>query len=815
MFCSLWTIPAQQVETVPLLNLLKSAEEQFDIHFNYLNEDVNTVQVQQSGFSSIDELIRFIHQNTSLQIKKVDQKTYVVNPKPYCVEVISFRTNRPLANFDVTSDKRSGIYQKKNKLHFSLSADTITISKNGFEKRQIVVDELKQGDCIKFYLSRINTLDEVIVQSFLTKGLRLQKFNKLQLQPTEFEVLPGLVNADVLQTTAQIPGVFSVDERISNISVRGGTHDQNLFLWNGARLYQTGHFFGMISALNPSINRKIDIYKNASPAQYSRGISSVFDISSAMNGSSSEKDQIAVNSIAARFKTSFSINDHQQISISARRSFTDLFRSPTYQAFFDKVFQQTALTDFQNEENIPLAIDEDFYFFDTSLRYENQIDDNNKLALNALAIGTQLHFEQIDLENNTAEENELDQDSYIVSADYSHDWNKKMSSSLQAQFSYYQQNAQDNTINSTQQTNQLNRVIDAGFTLNNEYQLNDNWQFKGGYQFSEIGIRNNVNVNSLSIIKQQKNVLRRHSAFLAADHSADNYQFYVGGNTNYFEAFDKWVFSPRLSFETTIARNLTAGINGEMKYQASSQVIDQQSDFFGVAKPRWVLANGDNIPIQESRQVDFGLTYQPQDWLLQLTAFQKKVEGINSRSQGFTDQLELLDLIGNYEVSGLEFFAQKQLKNWRLWSSYTFQDNTYEFDTFDPVFFTNNFERTHQVSAGISFTQKNYLLSIGGNYFSGRPVTPINESDPVSITNTINYLHPNSSHLNNYWRIDLTAAYRNQFENWRIKTGIGILNLTDHQVISERFYRLQNNEIQQIRRNNLGITPNVFLQAYF
>ena len=652
------------------------------------------------------------------------------------------------------------------------------------------------------------------MQSFLTKGLRLQKFNKLQLQPTEFEVLPGLINADVLQTAAQIPGVFSVDERISNISVRGGTHDQNLFLWNGARLYQTGHFFGMISALNPSINRKIDIYKNAGPARFSRGISSVFDISSAMQGSPSEENQIAVNSIAARFKTNFSINENQQISVSARRSFTDVFRSPTYQAFFDKVFQQTALTGFQNQENIALAIDEDFWFFDTSLRYENQIDDNNKLTLNGLAIGTQLHFKQTNLENNTVQNNELDQESYLFSADYSHDWNQKMSSSLLAQFSYYQQDAKDNTINSTQQLDQLNRVIDAGFTLNNEYHLNENWQLNAGYEFSEIGIRNNVDVSSLSVIRQQKNVLRRHSAFLAADHSAENYQFYVGGNTNYFEAFDRWVFSPRLSFESEIIRNLTAGINAEMKYQASSQVIDQQGDFFGVAKPRWVLANGENIPILESRQVDAGLTYQPKDWLFQLTAYQKKVEGINSRSQGFTNQLELLDLIGNYDVSGIEFFVQKKLENWRLWSSYTFQDNNYEFDTFDPVFFTNNFERTHQVSAGISFTKANYLVSIGGNYFSGKPFTPIDESNPIAITNTINYLLPNSSNLNNYWKIDLTAAYRKQFDNWRIKTGVGILNLTDHQVISDRFFRLQNNEIQKIRRNNLGITPNVFLQVY-
>ena len=60
----------------------------------------------------------------------------------------------------------------------------------------------------------------------------------------------------------QIPGVYSADQTISNINVRSGTHDQNLFLWNGIRLFQTGHFFGLISSLNPNLAHTISISKN-------------------------------------------------------------------------------------------------------------------------------------------------------------------------------------------------------------------------------------------------------------------------------------------------------------------------------------------------------------------------------------------------------------------------------------------------------------------------------------------------------------------------------------------------------------------------
>ncbi|MBQ0741547.1 TonB-dependent receptor plug domain-containing protein, partial [Aquimarina celericrescens] len=76
----------------------------------------------------------------------------------------------------------------------------------------------------------------------------------LKIIPQEFGVLPGLINADVLHSLQYVSGIVNMDETIAQINVRGGTHDQNLVLWNGSRMYQTGHFFGMISAINPLIN---------------------------------------------------------------------------------------------------------------------------------------------------------------------------------------------------------------------------------------------------------------------------------------------------------------------------------------------------------------------------------------------------------------------------------------------------------------------------------------------------------------------------------------------------------------------------------
>mgnify|MGYP003706989299 FL=1 len=90
-------------------------------------------------------------------------------------------------------------------------------------------------------------LEEITVSDFLTKGISIKPHGNTQIKPQGFGILPGLIEPDVLQTIQTLPGVESADERISNLNIRGGTNDQNLILWDGIKMYQSGHFFGLIS----------------------------------------------------------------------------------------------------------------------------------------------------------------------------------------------------------------------------------------------------------------------------------------------------------------------------------------------------------------------------------------------------------------------------------------------------------------------------------------------------------------------------------------------------------------------------------------
>ncbi|NND51247.1 MAG: Plug domain-containing protein, partial [Flavobacteriaceae bacterium] len=129
-------------------------------------------------------------------------------------------------------------------------------------------------------LSSTQFLDEVVVVNYLTKGISLKNDGIIRLQPKQFGILPGLIEPDVLQTIQSLPGIMSVDERVSNLNVRGGTHDQNLILWDGIKMYQSGHFFGLISAFNPYLTEDVIVSKNGASAMYGDGVSSIIDMRS-------------------------------------------------------------------------------------------------------------------------------------------------------------------------------------------------------------------------------------------------------------------------------------------------------------------------------------------------------------------------------------------------------------------------------------------------------------------------------------------------------------------------------------------------------
>jgi hypothetical protein len=134
-------------------------------------------------------------------------------------------------------------------------------------------------------------------------------------------------------------------------------------------MYQTGHFFGLISAFNPNLAHTVSITKNGTSAFYGEGVSSVVDISSNTNNFKKNSISAGINMINADVYSKFKISKKSFIEIAGRKSITDLVKTPTYKEYYNKAFQNTSITNFYNNQNINYSGDEKFNFYDITAKY--------------------------------------------------------------------------------------------------------------------------------------------------------------------------------------------------------------------------------------------------------------------------------------------------------------------------------------------------------------------------------------------------------------------------------------------------------------
>ncbi|MNS53162.1 TonB-dependent Receptor Plug Domain protein [compost metagenome] len=665
-------------------------------------------------------------------------------------------------------------------------------------------------------------MHEIKTNAILASGISKNTDGSLEIKPKKFGILPGLIEPDALQTMQQIPGVNSLDESVSSINVRGGTHDQNLFLWNGIRMFQTGHFFGLISVFNPNLGHTISIYKNGSSAFFGESVSSVVAISSTPEKAEKNSFSAGINMINADVYGKYNLSKKSYIEISARKSITDFVETPTYKEYFNKVFQNTTITDFSQNQNLNYKSNKKFGFYDATIKYAQKIGIKDQIILDLITIEDNLEVTKsaASYNINKAQNNILRQQNYGGNLSWKRNWNSFNTTKINIYNSSYELLADQKSVYENQTVIQENTVNNNGVNLENNHILNAKFSFSDGYQFNEIGITNLEQVTNPDFYRKVKDVLRTHALILEGKYNDTISRIYFKGGMrlNYIEKFKKYIAEPRLQLGYGISKSLNLELLGELKSQNSQQIIDLQKDYFGIEKRRWIVSNNGTIPIQKSRQLSLNLFYKKNDWLLDIENFYKKVTGITTSSQGFQNQLEFVRTTGGYEIWGTEMLVQKKINHFLTWLSYTYNENNYNFPNYEHPRFPNNFELTHTLSWAGIYEKNNFKIALGTKWSSGRPKTSpdlsqIDLSNPVLV-----YNKPNNSNLNVFYQVNFSSTYKWETEDGiQYKIGISILNILNRRNEISEYYRINSltNSIEEVDTFSLQRTPNLSFRVSF
>ncbi|MGS0524970.1 TonB-dependent receptor plug domain-containing protein [Zobellia nedashkovskayae] len=383
------------------------------------------------------------------------------------------------------------------------------------------------------------------------------------------------------------------------------------------------------------------------------------------------------------------VTDKLAVQFSARRSLTDLIDTPTYDKFFTRVFDDSQV-----------AQEGNFYFYDFTGKLLYDINEKHKFRFSFININNLLDYTERDMDDDTEIQSALNQTNLSFGTSLKSDWTKKFTTFLNLYHTKYKLDAQNTSGNAEQILFQNNEVQETALKLNTNYIPNDNFNWLNGYQFTDTGIANETSVTQPPFESNARNVIKSHALFSELAFTSTDKKVYARGGLrlNYLEnpgTFREYILEPRLSVNYAFTRHLKIQALGEFKSQATNQVIDLEQNFLGIEKRRWIVSDGENLPITKSKQASIGINYDHQNFYVGLEAFYKEVDGISTSTQGFQNQNQFNGEIGRYDVKGVEFLINKKTDDYSIWASYTYNLNNYTFSEVLPPNFPNNLDIRH------------------------------------------------------------------------------------------------------------------------
>ncbi len=819
LFACLMPAIAQPRDPQPLIAILSSLEKKFAVAFTYADETVG-VNIKVNApprEATLDQCLQRLQEETGLMFEPINQRYIAITrvglqkTGMLCGYLRSSETGEPVSGATIQSG--TDFTYSNDAGYFELEAQPsllLSITSLGYESANVSVPS---GGCKTIVLPVARTLlEEVTVADVITTGMERKSDGSITFNHKVLGILPGLPQPDAIQALQYVPGVNSIMESAAELNIRGGTNDQNLYLLDGIKLYQTGHFFGLISGINPHVTKNVNLIKNGSGAYFGDGVSGTVSIVSENNVATSTSGSLGMNLLYTDGYVHVPLSSNFSLQLSGRHSLPAAWRTPTYQKYFSRAFSDSDLTG-------NLAQDEDFEFYDGMVKILCDITPRDKLRASFFNITNTLRYAEAGEQNGSPvqKESTLEQQSLGGGLTYSRLWNNRVKTVAEGYYSKYALDAVNQNIAGEQTLLQQNTVLETGLKIFSLLELKPHAYLQAGYQFVETGITNADEVDNPPFERRLKDVMRTHAVFAEGNFSwnDDRTKLRLGVRSNYYSKVSTFTIEPRMVLTQAIAQQFTLEVMGEMKSQSSVQVVDAQSDFLGVEKSRWVMSNNEDIPLVCSRQFSAGLLWKQAAWFVHTEVYAKQVRGIQTSSQGFQNQFEFVRSQGAYTTAGVDALINRQSTRSVQWLRYTVSKNEYDFSDLMPAVFPNNTDIRHALSGGISYRFSKLEVGTGVSWYTGRPTTALVPGNEV-VLGALQYGEPNSANLANYFRVDASARWH-FYTRARIKGQLGIScwNIFNRKNVLNAYYLLEDNTPRKVQLNGLAFTPNIFLRVDF
>ena len=839
-----------QYRNTPLDIILKEVEQKNKIIFSFESESIEGYIIDVNrGEYSLQSILELIFQQTRLTYEILDGQHILLTPinlaseyEYICGYIYDKKNNNPVPFATVYNENSTKGTETDSLGYFKFDiaeADrSIFVSYLGYHSLEIKLNTNIGSECAAYFLDRKNVeFETVVLTEYLSDGIKQSiNGNTIILQPSEMDVLPGAIEPDVFSSVQFLPGVISADETLDGLSVRGGTPDQNLVLYDGIPMYHTSHFFGSVSAFNPFIIDQVDVHRSGVSSEYGGRVSSVINIESESTIAKNFDLESGINLTHAYINTSIPLWKGSSFLLSSRRSITDIWNTPTFISYAEKVFQGTKVDDASfNNEGLPFS--DEFRFSDANFKWMWEVG-SNKFTISTLGAVNRLNYRAELPEFDAFSVDFLNLRNAGISMSWDKEWSDRFNSTFDITSSEYNYNynlsyrllAQD-SLPPPISISTVNKIRDGGFKWSNNYVLDESQNLKFGYQFTE---------NFIDLIyntRNQEEETKNGESFQSGLHALfgqysltmpKRLYLDIGLRYAYSREIKNNYFEPRISLIADVSDVFKLKVSTSKHFQFVSQLVAFDINKLGLNNQIWVASNNKEIPVIESNQWMGGFLYKKDNWTLDVEGYVKELDGITTLTNNFVSLPEQPPFsIGKSRIRGIDVLLKRRIGRYRTWLSYTLSQSLYDFVLLASEAVPATHDQRQVLQWVHTYKIREWQFSLGWQRRTGLPTTmangvieKINENGMSSWS--IDYQSLNSSRLPVYRKLDASVVYnfgdKSKFHGF---IGLSFQNILNRDNVVGKQYLLGEEdasgvpELVEIDKLGLKFTPNISLNVRY
>jgi len=856
------------IKNQPLIKVLKEVEKKYSLFFSYKVKDVKNVVVNLNiNTNSVKNLLHQLLATTTLHFEIVDgnfvvikQKTNNINAsktKTICGTVYDYQNKKPLPYANVivenTSNGTTTDEDGNFELNYQLTAnEKLKVSYVGYETQSIAAAKFTNKNCPTILL-QMPAIEEafLVIKDYLTDGVNVESNGaSTNIKPLLMGNMPGIIEPDVLSILQFLPGVAAPSSKASDIYIRGCTPDQNLIIWEDIPIYHTAHYFGMVSSINPFIIKNANIYRGGFNATYGGRIGGVIELLSPDEKAYKNNFGLGANMTHAQAyahkKMKFG-NKPAAVTFSLRRSYNEIFESPTFKTYTSisqqgLLFKVAELDSLKKEQ---IDIKNDFYFLDANFKFSTQINSRNKVQLSGMHVAN--NFNDEIKESRRRSFNQTDS-LYLInrglSLKWQHQWNNNAATVVKAIVANDSLNYKYKVIAAEGEkpiidAHRKNSVTDRQLVLHNNFDgsKGQNWQI--GYQFTNYKVNYSISEEERREFLEE-NLLGNvdlHALYAHFQNPIENKIGVQAGIRLSQSSIDKKFsknkvkFEPRIRVDCKLSKSISVHSSFGLYHQVLGQVAVFKGSKLGFELPIWELANKES-EVQKSEMYQVGLMYKANDWVVDVQAYKRKVDGISSRAYSIETIPQNRPEAGNSNIVGIDVLLKKRIGKFRSWLSYSLSkaDLTFEINE-QKTTFRSNYDQRHILDYTNQLRLNNWQFSAGFKISSGLPYTemvgfeylnstsveiPPEQKEPKPYIRIYGPINGNVLPINTTLNLSANYQLKPLNKKWNAHFTTSIVNLLNAKNFYERTYIVSDengkDEIKAIDKTSLPFTPNVSIR---